>query len=112
MSNKKLFLSLGTALSIVAAGAATSFAKDKYEEATGTQFVTESSLLSGLLMEEQKDYYKREGMKWPTGDDLVPYNFNAEYHRDSKGRFTEKPLLTGSVVGGLALGLMYFMGRK
>jgi|APSaa5957512535_1039671.scaffolds.fasta_scaffold329418_2 hypothetical protein len=55
MSNKKLFLSLGTALSIVAAGAATSFAKDKYEEATGTQFVTESSLLSGLLMEEQKD---------------------------------------------------------
>ena len=64
------------------------------------------------MMEEQKDYYKREGMKWPTGDDLVPYNFNAEYHRDSKGRFTEKPLLTGSVVGGLALGLMYFMGRK
>ena len=61
------------------------------------------------MMEEQKDYYKREGMKWPTGDDLVPYNFNAEYHRDSKGRFTEKPLLTGSVVGGLALGLMYFM---
>jgi hypothetical protein len=116
------------------------------------------------MMEEQKDYYKREGMKWPTGDDLVPYNFNAEsesdrlhswatnmrlgvrdlvedikrgavydlddcrerlekirddtshlnaeYHRDSKGRFAEKPLLTGSVIGGLALGLMYFMGRK
>jgi hypothetical protein len=151
------------------------------------------------MMEEQKDYYKREGMKWPTGDDLVPYNFNAEsfespilydedgdevdfddddyensgwektyeaesysadaygdegkfvelvveynlpgdpeyitelltganmkiismkdgdgyydaeYIRDSKGRFAEKPLLTGSVIGGLALGLMYFMGRK
>ncbi len=38
--------------------------------------------------------------------------FNAESHRDSKGRFTEKPVLTGSVIGGLALGLMYFMGRK
>ena len=37
---------------------------------------------------------------------------NAEYHRDSKGRFSEKPVLAGSVVGGLALGLMYFMGRK
>ena len=36
----------------------------------------------------------------------------AESHRDSKGRFTEKPVLTGSVIGGLALGLMYFMGRK
>lgn len=39
-------------------------------------------------------------------------HLGAEYHRDSKGRFAEKPLLTGSVIGGLALGLMYFMGRK
>lgn len=38
--------------------------------------------------------------------------FNAESYRDSEGRFAEKPLLTGSVIGGLALGLMYFMGRK
>jgi len=38
--------------------------------------------------------------------------YGAEYHRDSKGRFAEKPILTGSVIGGLALGLMYFMGRK
>jgi len=55
MAKKKLFLSLGAALSIVAAGAATSYAKNTYEEATGTRFVTESSILSGLLMEEQKN---------------------------------------------------------
>ena len=39
-------------------------------------------------------------------------HLDAESHRDSKGRFTEKPVLTGSVIGGLALGLIYFMGRK
>jgi len=38
--------------------------------------------------------------------------YGAEYHRDSKGRFTEKPILTGSVVGGLALGLIYLMRGK
>jgi hypothetical protein len=36
-------------------------------------------------------------------------HLDAEYHRDSKGRFTEKPVLTGSVIGGLALGLIYLM---
>ena len=36
----------------------------------------------------------------------------SEYIRDSKGRFSEKPLLTGSVVGGLALGLIYLMRGK
>ena len=52
------------------------------------------------------------------GSSMVNYTgyitkeYDAEYHRDSKGRFAEKPLLTGSVIGGLALGLMYFMGRK
>ena len=35
-----------------------------------------------------------------------------EPHRDSKGRFSEKPLLTGSVVGGLALGLIYLIRGK
>lgn len=150
------------------------------------------------MMEEQKEYFKREDLKWPTGEWIEPDKFNAEsfespilydedgdevdfddddyensgwektyeaesesdrlhswatnmlrdvkdliedleqgavydlddcrerlekirddtshldaeYHRDSKGRFAEKPLLTGSVIGGLALGLMYFMGRK
>ena len=48
------------------------------------------------------------GYDYPVGG----YTANAEYHRDSKGRFAEKPILTGSVIGGLALGLMYFMGRK
>ena len=33
----------------------------------------------------------------------------AESHRDSKGRFAEKPVLTGSVIGGIALGLIYLM---
>tara|TARA_R110002012_G_scaffold160467_5_gene322329 strand:- start:748 stop:1863 length:1116 start_codon:yes stop_codon:yes gene_type:complete len=36
----------------------------------------------------------------------------AEYHRDSKGRFAEKPVLTGSVIGGIALGLIYFWKGK
>ena len=35
-----------------------------------------------------------------------------EPHRDSKGRFAEKPLLTGSVISGLALGLIYLMRGK
>lgn len=37
--------------------------------------------------------------------------YGAESHRDSKGRFAEKPILTGSVIGGLALGLMYIIGK-
>ena len=61
------------------------------------------------------------GIETKHGDDCYCYQKNykaesfsadAEYIRDSKGRFAEKPLLTGSVIGGLALGLMYFMGRK
>jgi hypothetical protein len=39
------------------------------------------------MMEEQKEYYKREGMKWPTGDDLVPYNFNAETFDAEKSEY-------------------------
>jgi len=38
--------------------------------------------------------------------------YGAESHRDSKGRFAEKPVLTGSVIGGLALGLIYLMRGK
>ena len=59
---------------------------------------------------------EREGFEIVKGEEgRMPkfYGFYAaESHRDSKGRFAEKPVLTGSVIGGLALGLMYFMGRK
>ena len=52
-------------------------------------------------------------LAFPIGSEYaLGQEFDAEYHRDSKGRFAEKPILTGSVIGGLALGLMYFMGRK
>jgi len=52
------------------------------------------------------------------GSSMVNYTgyitkeYDAEYHRDSKGRFAEKPLLTGSVISGLALGLIYLMRGK
>lgn len=46
------------------------------------------------------------------GDFSYQINYNAESHRDSKGRFAEKPVLTGSVIGGLALGLIYLMRGK
>jgi hypothetical protein len=57
------------------------------------------------------------GIETKHGDDCYCYrkNYKAESfepHRDSKGRFSEKPLLTGSVVGGLALGLIYLMRGK
>ena len=55
MAKKKFLIGVSAAVSIVAAGAATSYAKHTYEETTGTRFVTESSILSGLLMEEQKN---------------------------------------------------------
>jgi hypothetical protein len=54
MAKKKFLLGLSAAVAIVAAGAATSYAKHTFEEATGTRFVTESTILSALLMEEQK----------------------------------------------------------
>lgn len=62
------------------------------------------------------DYYgiKFKGgghaIKTTKNKDLAPkLKKDAEYHRDSKGRFAEKPILTGSVIGGLALGLIYLM---
>ena len=59
---------------------------------------------------------EREGFEIVKGEEgRMPkmYGFyGAESHRDSKGRFTEKPLLTGSVIGGFALGLMYFVGHR
>lgn len=65
------------------------------------------------------DYYgiKFKGgghaIKTTKNKDLAPkLKKDAEYHRDSKGRFAEKPILTGSVIGGLALGLIYLMREK
>ena len=37
---------------------------------------------------------------------------NDEFGAETKGRFAEKPVLTGSVIGGIALGLIYLMRGK
>ena len=55
MAKKKFLLGVSAAVSIVAAGVATSYAKHTFEETTGTRFVTENGILSSLLMEAQKE---------------------------------------------------------
>ena len=58
MAKQKFLLGVGAAVAVVAAGVVTSYAKSTYEDATGTRFVTESSILSDLLMEEKEDSSK------------------------------------------------------
>ena len=51
MPKKKFLLGLSSAVAIVAAGAATSYATDRYEETTGKKFQSENQILSELLMQ-------------------------------------------------------------
>lgn len=51
MSKKKFFMGVSAAAAILASGAATSFAKNEYEQITGKKYQAGESLISDLLME-------------------------------------------------------------